>query len=158
MLDRYNRLRERLLSITDNLQGYLLEKGKSKEADTVERLKTKLRENRFHLMVLGQFKRGKSTFINSIIGDTLLPTSVIPLTSIVTLLKYGERESIEVIFEDGSQKTIERKYLHQYVTERGNPSNRMGLRHVEISFPSAYLKDGVSIIDTPGVGSTFENE
>jgi hypothetical protein len=81
----------------------------------------------------------------------------VPLTSIITVLKYGEQESVQVIFDKGSPKVIPRDELTSYVTERGNPANEKGVRSVEISFPSEYLKDGVSIIDTPGVGSTFEN-
>jgi hypothetical protein len=75
----------------------------------------------------------------------------------VTVLKYGEEETVEVFFENGSRRMIPRDELVGYVTERGNPGNGKGVKQVEISFPSQYLKDGVSIIDTPGVGSTFEN-
>ena len=111
----------------------------------------------FHLVVLGQFKRGKSTFINSLLGEKVLPTSVVPLTSTVTLIKHGERETIEVHFTNGQRQTISRPQLSDYVTERGNPANEKKVKHVEVSYPSDYLKDGVFIIDTPGVGSTFEN-
>jgi ribosome biogenesis GTPase A len=108
-------------------------------------------------VVLGQFKRGKSSFINSIIGDKILPTSVVPLTSIVTMLKYGQQEEIEVIFEGGNRRVISQGKLPDYVTERGNPKNVKEVKQVEIAFPSAFLKDGLFIIDTPGVGSTFQN-
>jgi GTPase SAR1 family protein len=157
MLDRYKELQKILLEKIVDLHAYCSKRGNGRAGEGLKALQTKLLENRFHLVVLGQFKRGKSTFVNSILGDSLLPTSVIPLTSIVTLLKYGEKETIEVVFEYGSRKVIHRGDLVGYVTERGNPGNGKGVKRVEISFPSEYLKDGVSIIDTPGVGSTFEN-
>jgi len=131
-----------------------------KDKDTVDRLeeiKKKLLENRFHLVVLGQFKRGKSTFINSIIGDKILPTSVVPLTSIVTVLRYGKEERIRVILDQGDIKEIERGDLKDWVTEEGNPKNEKGVREVEIFYPSEYLRDGICLIDTPGVGSIFED-
>lgn len=157
MLDRYKELREILLEKIEVLQAHYSQRGDGRVEKGLEALQMKLLEDRFHLVVLGQFKRGKSTFINSILGDSLLPTSVIPLTSIVTVLKYGEKEAVEVLFENGSRRVIQRAELAVYVTERGNPGNAKGVKQVEISFPSQYLKDGVSIIDTPGVGSTFEN-
>jgi len=126
-------------------------------ASSLEQIDQKLVDNRFYLVVLGQFKRGKSTFINSLIGDTLLPTAIVPLTSIVTVLRYGEQQKVEVIFKDGSRTEVTRDDLAEYVTEKGNPKNAKGVDRVEIAYPSDYLKQGVHIIDTPGVGSIFAN-
>jgi len=124
---------------------------------TVSRLLDKLRQNRFHLVVLGAFKRGKSTLINALLGEALLPTAIVPLTSVVTILTYGEQVKIEVRFHDGSKKLINPPELVNFITERGNPGNRKGVREVEITYPSDYLKDGVCIIDTPGVGSIYSH-
>ena len=54
---------------------------------TIRDLLDKLRQNRFHLVVLGAFKRGKSTLINALLGETVLPVAIIPLTSVVTILR-----------------------------------------------------------------------
>ncbi len=157
MLDRFKEFRIELLDRIERMESLssLRESGKVRE--NLAEIREKLSQNTFHLVVIGQFKRGKSTFINSIIGDRLLPTSVVPLTSIVTLLKYGPGEGIEVIFENGNRKTITRDNLTEYVTEKGNPGNGKKVKQVEIVFPSDYLRDGMIIVDTPGVGSTFEN-
>ena len=127
------------------------------QGPAVQRLLDKLRQNRFHLVVLGAFKRGKSTLINALLGDALLPTAIIPLTSVVTILTYGEQLKIEVLFNNGQRRQITQKELVDYITERGNPGNRKGVREVEITYPSEYLKDGVCIIDTPGVGSVYSH-
>jgi len=157
MLDKYKEIRETLLREISSLKDFCEARGSGKVAENLKEVQDKLIENRFHLVVLGQFKRGKSTFINSILGDKVLPTSVVPLTSIVTLLKYGNSEQIEVVFNDGTRKNIGRDQLPEFVTEKGNPKNEKNVKQVEISYPSQYLKDGVYLIDTPGVGSTFEN-
>lgn len=157
MLDHYTEISQKLMSCIGKLAAISNSRGDNKVKENLREIGEKLDGNRFHLVVLGQFKRGKSTFINSLLGDKVLPTSVVPLTSIVTLLKYGEEEVVEVLFNDGKKTTISRKQLEEYVTERGNPSNEKNVKHVEVSYPSGYLKDGVFIIDTPGVGSTFEN-
>ena len=52
----------------------------------------KLAEDRFNLAVVGQFKRGKSSLMNAVIGRDLLPTGLLPLTSAITTLCYGPQE------------------------------------------------------------------
>ncbi len=157
MLDQYKEIRAKLIKEIEKLAELSFRRGNEKITENLKEIREKLVENKFHLVVLGQFKRGKSTFINSIIGDSILPVSVVPLTSIVTLVKYGQKEEIRVLSEDGGMSIISRDELPLYVTEGGNPKNVKKVKQVEISFPSPFLKDGVSIIDTPGVGSTFEN-
>ena len=126
-------------------------------------LTERLEEGRFHLAVLGQFKRGKSTLLNAFLGEQLLPTSVVPLTAIPTFLQYGPELLVRVWYQDDRPaKEFQRKstdelreILHSFVTEEGNPSNRLGVLQVEISHPAAILEHGVTLIDTPGIGSTF---
>jgi small GTP-binding protein len=127
------------------------------QGPNLARLSDKLRENRFHLVVLGAFKRGKSTLINALLGEPLLPTSIVPLTSVVTILTYGAQLTIEVIFHNGSRQPIPPSDLVAYITEKGNPHNEKGVREVAITYPSDYLQDGVQIIDTPGVGSVYSH-
>ncbi len=121
------------------------------------RLLEKLRENRFNLVILGAFKRGKSTLINALLGEAILPTAIIPLTSVVTILGYGENLAIDVLFRDGQKRRISQGDLVDFITEKGNPKNQKGVQEVNITYPSDYLKDGVRIIDTPGVGSVYSH-
>ena len=123
----------------------------------IQRLIDKLRENRFNLVVLGAFKRGKSTLINALLGEAVLPTAIVPLTSVVTILGYGEQLDIRVHFHNGETRQISKSALVDYITEKGNPQNRKGVREVDITYPSEYLRDGVRIIDTPGVGSVYSH-
>jgi hypothetical protein len=118
-------------------------------------LKEKLLADHFHIVVMGQFKRGKTTFINSLLGSDILPSSVIPLTSVNTILRYGERPEAEVHYLDGRREKISPDRIAAFVTEKENPENRLQVKVVEVFIPSPYLKDGVCFVDTPGVGSTF---
>lgn len=119
----------------------------------LQELRAKLAARTFNLVVAGQFKRGKTSVINSLIGDELLPVGVIPLTSVVTILSHGPRVGIEVVFEDERRETIAPDSLGDYVTEKGNPRNAKGVREVWITHPSPWLRGGVRLIDTPGIGS-----
>lgn len=66
-----------------------------------EDLREKIETNTFNLVVVGQFKRGKTSLINALLGADILPVAVVPLTSIVTIMKYGEALRINVHFNDG---------------------------------------------------------
>jgi hypothetical protein len=118
-------------------------------------VKSSLAEERFNLAVLGGFKRGKSTFVNALLGADLLPTGIVPLTSIVTKIVYGEDKGALVKYQDGRGEYIELADLGRYITEKGNPGNELKVAAVEVIFDSPKLKGGVNIVDTPGTGSTF---
>ena len=152
VLDKYAHLKEELVKCIDSILTI--------EGITVgicEELREKIENNVFNLVVLGQFKRGKTTLINALLGAEILPTAIVPLTSIATILMYGETLNIKVYFNDGRVTEIESSNLPQYVTEKGNPRNEKDVQEVIITYPSPYLKDGVRLIDTPGVGSVYEH-
>jgi GTPase Era involved in 16S rRNA processing len=152
VLDKYAHLKEELVKCIDSILTI--------EGITVgicEELREKIENNVFNLVVLGQFKRGKTTLINALLGAEILPTAIVPLTSIATILMYGETLNIKVYFNDGRVTEIESANLPQYVTEKGNPRNEKNVQEVIITYPSPYLKDGVRLIDTPGVGSVYEH-
>jgi hypothetical protein len=117
----------------------------------------KLAGGSFNLVILGQFKRGKSTLINALIGAPLLPMGVIPLTSIATKICYGDELTARVRFQNGSERSISVDEVPEYVTEAQNPLNKKQVESVEISYPSPYLRHGVVLVDTPGVGSVYRH-
>ncbi|TAK86712.1 MAG: dynamin [Betaproteobacteria bacterium] len=134
-----------------------LREGGDLPAQAREALEEKLASNAFNLVAVGQFKRGKTSVINALIGEELLPVGVVPLTSIVTVLAYGERLTIEVRYDDGRRERISRERLPEFVTETGNPRNEKRVSEVAIAYPSAWLKAGVRLVDTPGIGSVYEH-
>lgn len=134
-----------------------LERGSTFAAEVAQDAERRLAENRFNLVVLGEFKRGKTTFINGLVGAELLPSAVVPLTSVVTLVTYGEEPGATVEFQGGQSRALALEDLPDYVTERGNPRNTKGVRLVTVRYPSSYLRDGLCIVDTPGVGSVYQH-
>jgi len=115
----------------------------------------KLASGCFYLAVLGQSKRGKSTFINALLGEEILPAGVIPVTGVATLVRYGTERLFRVVFEDTRCSVIERDSLGEYIAENLNPNNEKGVRYVEIFYPLDLLREGLVLIDTPGIGSVF---
>ncbi|MGQ9589466.1 MAG: dynamin family protein [Planctomycetota bacterium] len=134
-------------------------------AENLGDLRERLAEGRFHLAVLGQFKRGKSTLLNALLGEPVLPTAVVPLTAIPTFIRPGETRAARVHFrierppEDSTADAAAElsDFLAGFVTETGNPKNELGVAHVEVFHPAPILQRGVVLIDTPGIGSTFRH-
>jgi len=120
-------------------------------------LYNKFQESQFYLVLLGQFKRGKTTLLNALLGVDLLPTGVLPLTSIVTIVRYGGEACGRVEFLDGHIRQVPLQELPNFVTELGNPRNKKRVAQVEVTYPAAGLADGLCLVDTPGIGSIFEH-
>jgi GTP-binding protein EngB required for normal cell division len=127
------------------------------DRDACAVLRQKLQDLSFNLVIAGQFKRGKSSVLNALLGEEVLPVGVIPLTSVVTVIRSGSVKSAFVEFNTGTEQPIPLEDLGSYVTERGNPHNALAVRQVVIEHPSPWLTAGVRLIDTPGIGSVYEH-
>ncbi len=148
----YVRLREEVLQTLDGMMSI-----EATSRASLGELREKIATDTFNLVVVGQFKRGKTCLINALLGAELLPVSVVPLTSIVTILTYGTSLEVKVFTRDGRATFVEPDRIAEYVTEQGNPQNVKNVREVVLTYPSEYLKDGVRLVDTPGVGSVYQH-
>ncbi|MBD2339099.1 dynamin family protein [Calothrix sp. FACHB-156] len=118
----------------------------------------------FRLLVLGDMKRGKSTFINALMGENILPNAVNPCTAILTILRYGEKKQVTVYFKDGRNPAqMELKEFKQKYTidpkeakqlEKEKKSAFAEVSHATIEYPSSLLSKGLEIIDSPGLNDT----
>src|ERR1035441_8170340 len=106
-----------------------------------------------YVAVIGEFKRGKTTLINALLGADLLPTGVLPVTAVPALVRFGLRPRAMLRLLDGSQVAIDIGGLHGYLTEQENSGNHKGVREAIIEYPAAVLESGLILVDTPGTGS-----
>lgn len=109
----------------------------------------------FTLALLGQFKRGKSTLLNALLGRTVSPVDVAPLTSTIIVIQDGAPERCEIQFQDGRREAVGFNRIATFVTEEGNPGNLMGVQAGFVYLEHPLLTLGVRLVDTPGVGSVF---
>ncbi len=124
-------------------------------AREAESLADRIAGGRFYVACVGQFKRGKSTLINALVGEAVLPAGVVPVTSAVTVVRYGARRAARVQGSDGRWRAIDCSELAGFVTEEHNPDNRKGVTGVEVFLPAPLLASGMCLVDTPGLGSVF---
>jgi predicted GTPase len=155
----YTKAKLALVAQVRALRELLKQRGSETRLRQCDELMVKLAEDRFTLAVLGQFKRGKSSLMNALIGRALLPVGVLPLTSAITLLRFGPKERLLVTREDVTlpfpdEYPVER--LAEFVTEKENPGNRKRLKCACVELPSPFLRRGLEFVDTPGVGSAIE--
>ena len=112
----------------------------------------------FYVACVGQFKRGKSSLLNALAAGAQLPTGVVPVTSVVTIVRYGRERHADVYLRSGDHKRVSIDELPAYVTESENPQNEKGVAVAEVFVPSELLASGMCLVDTPGIGSvSIEN-
>lgn len=129
--------------------------GESELSQELRLLEERLSAGSLFVACLGQFKRGKSTLINALLGQPLLPVGVVPVTSVVTVVREGPRVRATARFASGTTEEVPPAELDLYVSEQRNPGNKLQVVAIELQVPSPLLRDGLCLIDTPGVGSIF---
>ncbi len=107
----------------------------------------------YRVAVIGEFKRGKSSLINALIGSSILPTDVIPLTAAITRLVYGTQREIIIHCKDGSSMTKTLSELIDYATkyDKEKAATAATVREIEVRYPSVLCQNHIEIIDTPGL-------
>jgi predicted GTPase len=131
------------------------EAGAPRIASEATAVSERIAEGRFYVACVGQFKRGKSSLLNALAGSAVLPVGVLPVTSVATVLRWGERLGARVRFAGGSWRDIRPEVLAAYVAEENNSENKIGVEAVEVFVPSPLLSSGMCLVDTPGIGSVF---
>jgi len=158
MLGKYDNVRTGIAKRLNELSKLLAQQDRNNtQLEMLQERMERLNQDVFNLVVIGQYKRGKTTFINALLGANILPMAIVPLTSIVTIIQYGKEIQGKVEFINGETRRIDIEDLATYITETENPGNSKHVKIVEINYPSDYLKEGIRLIDTPGIGSVHQH-
>lgn len=156
-LKAYFRSKQAVARQVRAVRQWLQKHGADDRAAACHELMVKLAEDRFTLAVVGQFKRGKSSLMNAVVGRELLPTGILPLTSAITILRFGPKERLVISRQNWSfDDEAPISALPEYVTDTGNPGNQKRIKAVYVEFPSPFLRRGLEFVDTPGIGSAVE--
>jgi hypothetical protein len=138
----------------DRLAAMAGQLGEGSVSAGVRQLVARINEGRFFVACVGQFKRGKSTLLDAFVGEPILPTGVVPVTTVPTVLRYGDTRTARVLI-DTRWRMIRPEDLPLYVSEELNPENSKQIAGVEVFLPSPLLAGGMCLVDTPGIGSVF---
>ncbi len=119
----------------------------------IDALAARLEDDSFELALFGRVSCGKSSLLNALLGTDVLPVGVNPITAVPTKLRYGTTLRAAVAFGDGHSAAIPIDELSHLVTEQGNPGNLKNVVRAIVEVPSPRLKEGIVLVDTPGLGS-----
>ncbi|OLL74931.1 isoniazid inducible gene protein Inia [Pseudonocardia sp. Ae168_Ps1] len=119
--------------------------------------KTRLTDPAVRVLVVGEFKQGKSQLVNALVNATVCPVDDDIATAVPTLVRFGEDTTVTLVREEAGDERAERtpvplEQLADHVSEGGNPGNRSGLTRAEVTLPRKLLQSGLVLVDTPGVG------
>ena len=114
----------------------------------------------FNLAVCGKVKNGKSSLINALIGRRILPECNDVATSRVFKISNAKTDSFYLVYSNGDKKEITLSELTKYgsqakIDTTGEESSDKVIAYIQVNTPIDFLPEGVSIIDTPGIGSTY---
>lgn len=155
-------------------------------AEALRQLERKVGNDTFRIQIVGTFKNGKSTFINALLGEDILPSKALPCTAVINEIKYDETKRAvlnfrnplpERLLSDIPAPTLEHMKAHgmkdvppmdieydrmeDYVTipvdgDQDEISLKSPYLSVELYYPSPFLKEGVEIVDSPGLNENDE--
>lgn len=123
---------------------------------------SRLKDPSIRVIVVGEFKQGKSKLINALVNAPVCPVDDDIATSVPTVVRHGDPASASVLLpradkEPGDDEPLERLPINiadlaAYVSERGNPGNAKKLVAAEVFLPRKVLAGGLTVVDSPGVG------
>lgn len=163
----FNELKDNILGLFDDTAKFATNNGYKGITENLLKIKNDFQKKELMVVVCGEMRRGKSSLLTAFLEEeNIFPIDVNTCTNVVTVVRYGKIEKIEVILEkresNGSVKyetsLIKRNEIEKYVTEYGNEQNNKHVNCLYVEIPNKKLEEGFVFVDTPGVGSlNFEH-
>lgn len=124
-----------------------------KSVQLIDEVLKRIEADSFSVAVVGEFKRGKSTFINALLGKEILPSDILPCSATLNRVKYGLTPSVKILFKDGHEEEVDIDQLMDYVTKLTPESEQTAelIQEAVVEYPVPYCQNNIEIIDTPGL-------
>lgn len=113
----------------------------------------KLEADMFHLVVVGEFNHGKTTFVNALLGAEVLPVGVTPTTAVIHHLEYAAQPKAELVRASGERQTMAFEEVRKFAVgqEKGSEAVASEVNRLEVFYPAEILRERIVLVDTPGV-------
>jgi predicted GTPase len=155
-MNTYQEQRQEIIKLFQQTQAIVEQNDRQDIAQTLAQSKQRFTEGKLFVVVAGEFKQGKSSLINALLNEkNLFPVDIDITTNLVSSITYGKEEKVTVIIGEpgqGQEKIITREEIPNYVTEQENANNVRKAQMLVIESPNPQLKEGLVLVDTPGVG------
>ncbi len=155
LLDKHKQAKQAILTRLRELADTAEKVGMKSLASDIRTTRIpKVEAERFHLVVLGEFNHGKTTFVNALLGEDVLPVGITPTTAALNHVVWADPPRAHALLKDGSQIDLAPTALEDWVTVAG--SRWEDVRFVELGYPAGILEGNVTLVDTPGVNDLNE--
>lgn len=167
-LSKYHQRRDDLIENISQIKECALYLNNNEIINSCNDCEKQLLEDVFNIVVVGEFSRGKSMFINALLGKKILPSSVKPTTAILNRILYSEKPTFDIEYKDEPAKTVsEEEFLKICAPKEPDQSDENSMKvyneaieeiesieMAKIGYPLDICKNGIQIIDTPGINDT----
>ena len=151
-LEKLDQTRDEV-SLLRELEQVITRHGMVEFRGTLAALLDRLEHESFEIGIFGRVSSGKSSLLNHLLGAEVLPVGVTPVTAVPTRVQYGPRPRAVVEFAESRPITIEVARLAEFSSEQQNPANSKHITRILVEVPALRLREGVTFVDTPGLGS-----
>lgn len=123
------------------------------QADELKNVGNRLKNHIFSVGIMGEFRRGKSTVINALLGQEIVPSDIVPTSATLNYVRWDTQKRAEIKFKDGTVKEISVDELSKYVTKITKESEEISatVEDATVFYPCPFCQNGVQIVDTPGL-------
>ncbi len=152
----YSGFKQTVTDLTESLtqlKEYCDDIGLENTAKSIGETIEKTAKEHFEVAIVGEFKRGKSTLINALLGQEVLPADVLPATATLNRVTYSEEPYVMVEYKNGEEEKVDINKLADYVTKLSYESEKKAetVKQATVYYDTAFCKNNVDIIDTPGL-------
>lgn len=141
------------LNLLAKIERVVAERGLVEFRSTLAGIVDRLEDQSLEIAMFGRVSAGKSSLLNAILGEEILPVGVTPITAVPTRIRFGEAVSLTVWYAERPRQTLDISRLLEVASEKHNPHNEKRVTRIVLELPSARLRKGVTLVDTPGLGS-----
>jgi GTP-binding protein EngB required for normal cell division len=141
------------LGLLAKIERVVAERGLVEFRSTIAGITDRLEDRSLEIAVFGRVSSGKSSLLNAILGQDILPVGVTPITAVPARIHYHIVPSLAIWYADRLPETLGLTRLAEFASEQGNPRNQKRVTRMIVHIPSARLREGVTLVDTPGLGS-----
>ena len=129
------------------------ELGLKEYADSLEKSRDHMKNRVFSVGVMGEFRRGKSTVINALLGRDIVPSDIVPTSATLNCIRWDAAPRADIIFKDGTSREIPVDDLSKYITKITKESEEVAatVDRSIVYYPCPFCQNGVEIVDTPGL-------
>ncbi|MUG98101.1 dynamin family protein [Scytonema sp. UIC 10036] len=155
----YNKVEQTLVNDLNKLRGFAEKLKLTKSVELIDEVLKRVAERAFSVAIVGEFKRGKSTFINALLGKDILPSDILPCSATLNRVRYGITPSVEIQFKEQDEHGNPKKEripidkLTEYVTKL-TPESEItaeSIKEAIVQYPVPYCQNNIEVIDTPGL-------